>query len=165
MKPFVLTIFTLVLAFLLTFRIPFALAEGDSFTQKDREMLIRLDERLNQIDKRFEQIDKRFEQVDKRFEQVDKRFEELREDMNKRFEQVDKRFEQMMNFLWILSGIFTSLVLSIIAFAFWDRRTMLREMRNEIEGEGSLKQLIKAMREYAKNNQEFAAILRSFNLL
>ncbi len=70
----------------------------------------------------------------------------------------------MMNFFWILSGIFTSLVLSIIAFAFWDRRTMLREMRNEIEKEGSLKQLIRAMREYAKNNREFAAILRNFNL-
>ncbi len=163
-----------VLAFLLTFILPlsFVFAGGDSFTQKDREMLIRLDERLNQIDKRFEQIDKRFEQIDKRFEQIDKRFEELREDMNKRFEQVDKRFEQvdkrfeqMMNFLWILSGIFTSLVLSIIAFAFWDRRTMLREMRNEIEKEGSLQQLVRAMREYAKNNKEFAAILRSFNLL
>ena len=63
----------------------------DSFTQKDREMLIRLDERLNQIDKRFEQIEKRFEQIDKRFEQVDKRFEQI----DKRFEQIDKRFEQV----------------------------------------------------------------------
>ena len=33
-------------------------ADGDSFTQKDREMLVRLDERLKQIDKRFEQIEK-----------------------------------------------------------------------------------------------------------
>ena len=84
----------------------------DSFTQADRERLVRMettqtvfmqqmdkrleqvDKRIEQVDKRFEQVDKRFEQVDKRFEQVDKRFEELRTDMNARFEQVDKRLEE-----------------------------------------------------------------------
>ena len=77
----------------------------DSFTQADRERLVRMettqtvfmqqmDKRLEQVDKRIEQVDKRFEQVDKRFEQVDKRFEELRTDMNARFEQVDKRLEE-----------------------------------------------------------------------
>ncbi len=77
----------------------FALAAGAGFTQKDRELLIRLEERLNQIDKMFEQMDKRFEQVELRIselrEDTNKRFAELREDMNKRFEQVDKRFEQV----------------------------------------------------------------------
>ena len=133
------------------FYVPAIRAEENSFTQKDRELLIRLDERLNQIDKRFEQIDKRFE--------------ELRQDMNKRFEQVDKKFEQMMNFMWILAGIFTSLVVAIIAFAFWDRRTMLRETKNEIEKEGSLQNLIIAIRKYAKNNKELADALKSVNLL
>ena len=77
----------------------------DSFTQADRERLVRMettqtvfmqqmDKRLEQVDKRIEQVDKRFEQVDKRFEQVDKRFEELRTDINARFEQVDKRLEE-----------------------------------------------------------------------
>lgn len=78
------------------------LAGNDGFTQKDRELMIRIDERLNQMDRRFKQVDKRFEQVDKRFEQVDKRFEqiykqfdivntrieELRADTNKRFEEL-----------------------------------------------------------------------------
>ncbi len=124
---------------------------GDSFTQKDRELLVRLDERLNQIDKRFEQIDKRFEQVDKRFEQVDKRISELREDMNKRFElvdkrfqqvdrrfeelrqdmnsrfaQVDKRFEAMQNLMMAIIGAFAAIVAVTIGFAIWDRRTMIR---------------------------------------
>ena len=48
------------------------------------------------------------------FEKVDKRFEDLRDDMNKRFEQVDKRFDQMFTFLWILTGIFTTLTVSVI---------------------------------------------------
>jgi chaperonin cofactor prefoldin len=71
----------------------------DSFTQADRERLVRMEATqtvfMQQVDKRLEQVDKRIEQVDKRFEQVDKRFEELRTDMNARFEQVDKRFEQV----------------------------------------------------------------------
>ena len=142
---------------------------GDGFTQKDRELLIELRVKMIEIDKRFEQIDKRFEQVDKRFEQVDKRFEELREDMNKRFEQVDKRFEQMFNFLWIITGIFTAIMVGNIGFAYWDRRTIIKKAKDEtiaeIEKEGRVRDLINALRELAKNNQEIAKILRQFNLL
>ncbi|GAB6066646.1 hypothetical protein JCM9492_17420 [Aquifex pyrophilus] len=50
-------------------------------------------------------------------EQTDKRFTELREDMNKRFEFIDKRFDQLYTFLWIITGIFTTLTASVIAFA------------------------------------------------
>ena len=135
---------------------------GDGFTQKDRELLIEL--RVKMIE-----IDKRFEQIDKRFEQVDKRFEELREDMNKRFEQVDKRFEQMFNFLWIITGIFTAIMVGNIGFAYWDRRTIIKKAKDEtiaeIEKEGRVRDLINALRELAKNNQEIAKILRQFNLL
>jgi len=161
------------------------------FTQEDRERLVRLEATLKvfmeQVDKRFEQVDKRFEQVDKRFEQVDKRiselredvnkrFEEMREDMNKRFEQVDKRFEQvdkrfeeMINFLWMLVGIFTTLTAVVIGFAYWDRRTIIRKARDEaietIEREGRLKEFIKALRAYASEDEKFATVLRSFGLL
>jgi hypothetical protein len=141
---------------------------GDGFTQKDRELLIELRVKMTEIDKRFEQIDKRFEQIDKRFEQVDKRFEDLREDMNKRFEQVDKRFEQMFNFLWIITGIFTAIMVGNIGFAYWDRRTIIKKAKDEtigeIEKEGRVRDLINALRELAKNNQEIAKILRQFNL-
>jgi len=119
----------------------------DSFTQADRERLVRMettqtvfmqqiDKRLEQVDKRIEQVDKRFEQVDKRFEQVDKRFEELRTDMNARFEQVDKRFEELRtdmnarfeqtaNMFYVLSVIFTTLFAAVFSFAWWDRRSVL----------------------------------------
>ncbi|WP_459881197.1 hypothetical protein [Desulfothermus naphthae] len=110
------------------------------------------------FDALYREMDKRFEQVDKRFEQVDKRFE-----------QVDKRFEQIMNFLWMLTGIFTTLTAAVIAFAFWDRRTIIRQARNEaierIEKEGRLQNLIEVLRTFAKKNSEFAEILKSFNLL
>ena len=60
MKKFILLLFIFA-CFFNAFMASSAYAGGDSFTQKDRELLIRLDERLNQIDKRFEQMDKRFE--------------------------------------------------------------------------------------------------------
>ncbi|GAB6163756.1 hypothetical protein JCM12298_29160 [Desulfothermus naphthae] len=100
---------------------------------------------------------------------MDKRFDALYREMDKRFEQVDKRFEQIMNFLWMLTGIFTTLTAAVIAFAFWDRRTIIRQARNEaierIEKEGRLQNLIEVLRTFAKKNSEFAEILKSFNLL
>jgi len=109
-------------------------------------------------------------------QQVDKRFTELREDMNKRFEQVDKRFEQvdkrfeqMMNFLWMLVGIFTTLTGVVIGFAYWDRRTIVRKARDEaieaIEKEGRLSDLIMALRKLASEEKRVAVVLRSFGLL
>ena len=134
----------------------------DGFTQRDRELLIELKVKIHELDKRFEQLDKRFEQVDKRFE-------DLRDDMNKRFEQVDKRFDQMFTFLWILTGIFTTLTVSVIGFAYWDRRTMIRkakeETMEEIERHGLSANLLKVLRELAKEDSKLAGILRQFNLL
>ena len=135
------------------------------FEMLQREMDKRFEILQREMDKRFEQIDKRFEQVDKRFEQVDKRFEQV----DKRFEQVNNRFNDLIQFLWMLTGIFTTLVLTVLGYAWWDRRTIIREARNQavaqIEKEGRLKDLILALREKAKKDRELATILRSFNLL
>jgi len=152
-------------------------AKQKGFTQEDRERLVRLEATLKvfmqQVDKRFEQVDKRimelrmdmnkrFEQVDKRFEQVDKRFYELRMDMN-------KRFDQMMNFLWILSAIFTTLTGAVIGFAYWDRRTIIRKAKEEtikeIEKEGRVRDLIRALRKLSEEDRRLAEVLRSFGLL
>jgi len=181
------------LSFLLFSTQLFARQQG--FTQEDRERLVRLEAALKvfmeQVDKRFkefredvnerfEQVDKRitelrmdinkrFEQIDKRFEQVDKRFSELRIDINKRFEQVDKRFEQMMKFLWIVSGIFTTLTATVIGFAYWDRRTIIRRAKEEtieeIEKEGRVRDLIRALRKLSEEDRRLAEVLRSFGLL
>ncbi len=157
---------------LMSYTLP-CFAQKTGFTQEDRERLVRLEATLKvfmeQVDKRFEQVDKRFEQVDKRFEQVDKRFAELREDMNKRFEQVDKRFTQMMNFLWMLVAIFTTLTGVVIGFAYWDRRTIIRKARDEaieiIEKEGRLRDLIRALRALSEEDKKLANVLRNFGLL
>jgi hypothetical protein len=125
------------------------------FTQEDRERLIRLEATLQTFMK-----------------QTDKRFEELRDDMNKRFEQVDKRFEEMMKFMELMLLIFTSLVVAVIGFAYWDRRTIIRKAKEEsVEEVGNkynlslIMKLIEALRELAREDERVARVLRQFDLL
>ena len=136
------------------------------FTQEDRERLIRLEATLKTF---MEQTDKRFEELredmNKRFELMGERITELREDMN-------KRFEQLYTFLWIITGIFTTLTASVIAFAYWDRRTIIRktkeetfeEMERELRPE-KFKKLLNVLRDKARTDKELEAILKKYGLL
>ena len=158
------TIAFLIFALFINFSFAFGMtpAEEKKLFQDIAEIKATLKVFMEQTDKRFrdlrEDINKRFEQVDKRFELVDKRFE----DMN-------KRFDEMMNFLWILTAIFTTLTATVIGFAYWDRRTIIKKSRDEaieiIEKEGRLRDLINALRELAEKEPELRTVLKQFNLL
>ena len=91
------------------------------------------------------------------------------EQTDKRFEDMNRRFDQMMNFLWILTAIFTTLTATVIGFAYWDRRTIIRKARDEaieiIEKEGRLRDLIRALRELAKREPQVKSVLEQYNLL
>jgi TolA-binding protein len=156
-------------------------SSGQGFDQQDRDRLIRLETTLQvfmeQMDKRLQQLDKRIDdlrqemnsRLDEMRADVNKRFEEMREDTNKRFEQVDKRIDQLITFLWILAGIFTALVVAVIAFAYWDRRTIIRrakeEALREMEEAGRWKTILEALRQVAIKDSNVAEALRRFNLL
>ena len=75
-----------------------AYARDVSFTQEDRDRIIRLEVIMK----------------------------EFKESVDKRFEQVDKRSEQMMTFMWMLVVVFIGITGTTIGFAIWDRRTMIR---------------------------------------
>jgi len=69
-------------------------------------------------------------------------------------------------------GIFAgqiALVVAVIGFAWWDRRTIIRKAREEtlehLEREGKLRKLIEALREKAKNDKELETILRKYGLM
>lgn len=121
---------------------------ADGFTQQDRDLLIELSVRADELEKR---MDERFEQVDKRFEQV------------------DKRFDDMFNFFYILTGIFTAIMVASIGFAFWDRRTVIRQARKEaiefIEQEGLTRRMLDALRAAAQENEALAKAMRNSHLL
>ena len=141
-----------IVIFLFTVLIFVQILDAGDFTQADRERLIRLEATLNMFMKN-----------------TDKRFEDMRNYMDKRFDDMNKRFDQLYTFLWIIVGIFTTLTLGVIGFAYWDRRTIIRRAKEEtieqLEKEGKLKQLIEAMKELAKSDSKVAEVLRQFNLL
>jgi len=138
-------------------------AANDFFTQKDRELLIRLDERLNQIDRRFEQQNKRIEDLRG---DMNKRIEDLREDMN-------KRFDFMLNTMIGIVSAFAAIVAVTIGFAIWDRRTMVRPFEDKVKKIESdiandhekLHNLITALKKLAKTDSRLAEVLRAFSLL
>ncbi len=152
--------FLFLIALLIAVSLSFSKETG--FTQEDRERLIRLETTLKVF-----------------MEQTDKRFEELREDINKRFEQVDKRFEQINReldrLINIMIGIFAgqiALVVAVIGFAYWDRRTIVRKAKEEVfeDMERELKpekfkKLLEVLREKAKTDRELETILRKYGLM
>ena len=120
----------------------------NGFTPKDRELLLELRVKIGEIDKRFEQIDKRLE--------------ELRQDMN-------SRFEMLFTFLWIITAIFTTLTISTIGFAYWDRRTIIGKAKEEtiklMETSGLTYKMLEALRELSKEDKKVANVLRQYHLM
>lgn len=125
---------------------------ADGFTQRDRDMLISLQIRVDEMGKRLDT--------------VDTRFVELREDIN-------NRFSQMITFFWILATIFSAMAAAMISLTIWDRRTALRPVENKIQEVNSttnlnaenIQRLVSALRELAQDDTRLAKTLRSFHLL
>jgi hypothetical protein len=139
-----------------------------------------IDTRFKAVDKRFDsmqkEMDTKFKVMDKRFDAVNKRFDSIQKEMdikfkamNEKFDVVNKRFNDLMNFLYILTGIFTTLTLGVIGFAYWDRRTIIKKAKEEtieeIEKEGKLKNLIKALKELSKEDKKLALVLKNYGIL
>ena len=105
------------------------------------------------------------ELMEQRFEQVDRRFE-----------QVDKRFEQMFSLVLSLFGSLMILIITVLGYSIWDRRTITKKVSERVKKvehdldikniDGSrLARLIAALKDLAKENRKLAEVLRSFNLL
>ncbi|MBX6423515.1 hypothetical protein [Thermosulfurimonas sp. F29] len=153
-----------VIIFLFLLRTPSAPA----FTPEEERQLLRdvteikatLRVFMEQTNKRFEDMNRRFEDINKRFEDINKRFEDINkrfEDINKRFEEVNHRFDQLYTFLWIITGIFTSIMVAVIAFALWDRRTIVNRARDE-----AVERLLGILRDYAREEPRLREILRRY---
>ncbi len=96
--------------------------------QQQKALDQRITDLIHNLDKRFEAIDKRFEAIDKRFDAIDKRFEANA----RRFDAMDRRFESMMNWMLALFGIVITLILGLLGYMIWDRRTALKPLREKV---------------------------------
>jgi hypothetical protein len=62
---------------------------------------------------------------------TEQKIESVKTEMTARFEAVGQRFDQLFNFLWAIIGIFTTMMVSIFGFAFWDRKLALAPLKKE----------------------------------
>jgi hypothetical protein len=123
-----------------------AYAADSSFTQADRDRMIRVETK-----------------VDEGLKAVNQRIDDMKSDMN-------RRFEQMQTFmLWgfgILFGLFFSGMGFIMGFVLWDRRTALAPaVRKTKEIEEQTELLKKALKEAAVENPSLKEALKHAGLL
>ncbi len=115
------------------------------FTLEDRDRLIRMEAELKALSK-----------------SVDTRFEE----MNKRIDEVNRKIDMLFNFLWIITGIFTTITVATIGFAIWDRRTTLKPFEDKIRKlEDKDKAFLEALKSLAEEDKKVYEILRKYNML
>ena len=131
-----------------------------------------LNQRMDHLDQRMDHLDQRMDRIEQRMDRseqrLDRRFQELRTDMNSQFDR--------LNALLIgLCSVFGLLVVALFGFVLWDRRSMLRPLETDmrrLEGDlatkGSKTRLdatVNALRAWAQENDQLAAVLKRLNLM
>ncbi len=87
----------------------------------DREIVEALTELKQQQKALNQRLTDLIHNIDKRFDANDRRFETM-----------DRRFEAMMNWMLTLFGIVITLILGLLGYMIWDRRTVLKPLRTKI---------------------------------
>ncbi len=126
----------LLLAFVLCLSV--VQAKEVPFTLEDRDRLIRMEAELKALSK----------------------------SVDTRFEEVNRKIDMLFNFLWIITGIFTTITVATIGFAIWDRRTTLKPFEDKIRKlEDKDKAFLEALRSLAEEDKKVYEILRKYNML
>ncbi|MBL7139103.1 MAG: hypothetical protein ISS17_10065 [Bacteroidales bacterium] len=90
---------------------------------------------------------------------TEQKVESLQSEMNTRFEAIDKRFDQLFNFLWAIIGIFTTMMISVFGFAFWDRKLSLAPLKKQDQ------KILAVLVDYSKIQPKLLEILKNAGLL
>ncbi len=105
------------------------------FTLDDRDRIIRTEQKVEALEMK-----------------IDTKVDGLRSEMN-------ARFDQLFNFLWAIIGIFTTMMVSVFGFAFWDRKLSLAPMKREQE------RTLNSLRNYAEHQPKLREILKDAGLM
>ena len=118
------------------------------YTQKDRDLLIKLDERTQYLEKL----------INERTDNLQKQIDDLKEEMKWQF------------------GVLFSLIVALFGFIIWDRRTFMKPLEERVislnEETKNIKEkvqlnerLIQALRELSLKDEKLREVLKQFNLL
>ena len=123
-----------------------------SFTLDDRDRIIRLEEKF---DSKFEAINARFETINTKFEAI-----------NERFDYQQQQINDLKNMFYWGFGIVIALIIFLLGYIIWDRRTALipvREKTFDVSEKNKL--LLKILKEYSQKQPELAKIMKLHGLL
>jgi hypothetical protein len=120
------------------------------FTIDDRDRIIRTEQKVEALDAKMDlKVDGLRNELNTK---IDSKFDGLRSEMT-------ARFDQLFNFLWAIIGIFTTMMVSVFGFAFWDRKLSLAPIKRENE------RTLNVLREYAKHQPKLLELLKNAGLL
>jgi hypothetical protein len=126
------------------------------FTLDDRDRIIRTEQKVEVLNTKIDaKVDALRTEMSVRFETVNKQFTAV----DQRFNGLDKRFDQLFSFLWAIIGIFTTMMVSIFGFAFWDRKLSLAPLKKQDQ------KILSVLLVYAKTQPKLTEILKSAGLL
>ena len=127
-----------------------------SFTQEDRDRIIRLEIK---VEEGLKGVNRRIDDINKRIDDTNKRIEEG-------LKSVNQRIDELRDFmLWGFGILFGGMGL-LIGFVIWDRRTALAPaIRKNKELEEREEKLERALKELAEKDQKVAEILKHIGLL
>ena len=167
----------------------------DAIDREIIERLGRMETRLDGLDTRLVRVETRLDGLDVRLEGLEDGIRQLREDMHLQNQQLredmhlqnqhiredmqqlredlnhqlDRHFQLILGVL----AAFTLMFVSILGFAVWDRRTLVRPFAdkvNSLEEDLSTKGhrldvVLEALRSLGQRDERVAAILKRLNLL
>ena len=118
------------------------------YTLADRDRTIRLEAKMEVFDAKMEAFDAKMEALESK--------------MDVKFEAVNARID----YLFWLQGVIVALILFILGYTIWDRRTALQPaLAQASKAAENSRTLIATLREYAKKHADLAEILRSHGIL
>ena len=142
---------------------------------------------LEALNKRMDRLDQRMDRLDQRMDGLDQRMDGLRTEIKQDIQNLRVEINSRFSTLYQLIIAMLTMIGGLIGFIVWDRRSTVQPVINQLEGvkqelEGVklglvrdldlqhqggplLTRVVKALREYAQTNGEFATILRSASLL
>ena len=145
-------------------------AQDRSVDAADREII----ERLTRVETRLDGLEDGIRQLR---EDMNTQNQQLREDFNRHMRhlredlnhQLDRHFQLILGVL----AAFTFMFISILGFAIWDRRTMVRpfadkvkSLEDDLSTKGHrLDVILDALRSLGQRDERVAAILKRLNLL
>jgi len=128
-------LFIFIIILLLAFA-PKAQEKTISYTQADRDRMVRLETKVEALDKR---IDDQTSNINSRFAGINDKFDEV----NKKIDRLEDKFDSY--FMWGFGLVLMS-IFGLIGFIIYDRRTTLAPVENKTE------RIIKVLKEAAEND-------------